>query len=158
MVLFRASATRLVCSRPRSTPDPLRAEALTDAFFEAARSGDVQAVSALLAEDAVFVSDGGGKRPAALNPVKGRDQILRMLAGLARKFPLSPTAVWRRARINGQPGFLIEEPEGVTTYALEIAGESVTAIYSVRNPHKLRHLFRTVATSLLRTVPAVPPH
>lgn len=127
-------------ARPRTATDPSRAQALVDAFFHAARSGDLQAVSALLAEDTVFISDGGGKRPAALNPVRGRDHVLRLLEGLARKFPLSPAAVWRRVRVNGQPGFLVEEPDGLTTYALDTDGGVVSAIYAVRNPDKLRHL------------------
>lgn len=43
-------------------------------------------------------------------------------------------------RINGLPGFVLTEPEGLETIALEIDGERIVAIYAIRNPDKLRHL------------------
>jgi len=83
----------------------------------------------------VFYSDGGGKRRAALNPIYGRDKILRFIIGVTTKGRgLSDQATIRRATINGLPGFVVHGPEGVETYALEISDEHIVAIYAIRNP------------------------
>jgi len=45
------------------------------------------------------------------------------------------------AHINGLPGFLIETADGLLqTNAFEIRDGRIAAIYSVRNPDKLKHL------------------
>ena len=126
--------------RQRFQASDEEAARLADAFHAAVVGGDVSAISQLLAADAIFYSDGGGKRRAALNPIYGRDKILRFLIGVAAKRgPLEPEA-FRRAWINGMPGLVIHSPDGVETLALEIADGAIAALYAVRNPDKLRHL------------------
>src|SRR5215510_13484011 len=63
--------------RPRFRPSEDDVTRLTDAFHRAVLSGDAAQFADLLAQDAVLYSDGGGKRIAALNPIVGRDKILR---------------------------------------------------------------------------------
>lgn len=127
--------------KPRFRASDEEAARLADAFQAAMIGGDLAAISRLLAQDAVFYSDGGGKRTAALNPIFGRDKILRFLIGTTRKRGGPPAAAQvRRAWINGMPGFLIDSADGVETLALEIADGEITACYAVRNPDKLRHL------------------
>src|SRR3569623_216401 len=70
-------------ARPRYAPNPVATERLGDAFLRAATTGDVAPITAMLAEDAILYTDGGGKRHAALNPIYGRDKILRFLTGVA---------------------------------------------------------------------------
>ena len=114
---------------------------LAAAFHKAAESGDVQALRQLLAQDAVLYSDGGGKRPAAFNPIYGADKILRFLAGVMRKNFSLPNAQARPAMVNGLAGFVIREAEGtMNTMAFEHCDGRITAIYIVRNPDKLRHV------------------
>ena len=127
--------------RARYPTSDTEARKLADAFVIAAATGDVGGLARLLAEDAVFYSDGGGKRRAALNPIVGKDRILRFFAGLRAKGEGAFCA--RRAEpvtINGLPGFVFETAQGTETLAIEIAGGAVVAIYSVRNPDKVRHL------------------
>ncbi len=126
--------------RPRFEPGADAEARLVGAFATAMVSGNVDALATILAEDAVFYSDGGGKRPAALNPIFGRDKIMRFLAGLQHKRRLPTAQTARPVRINGLPGFVLHEPEGLETLALEIDGERIVAIYAIRNPDKLRHL------------------
>jgi RNA polymerase sigma-70 factor, ECF subfamily len=127
--------------KPRFRASDEEATRLADAFHAAMIGGDLAAISKLLAQDAVFYSDGGGKRAAALNPIFGRDKILRFLIGITRKRGGPPTAAEiRPAWINGMPGFVIDSPDGVETLALEIADGEITTCYAVRNPDKLRHL------------------
>jgi RNA polymerase sigma-70 factor (ECF subfamily) len=127
-------------ARPRFQPSAEETDRIVAAFASALLSGDLGALSSVLAADAVFYADGGGKRLAALNPIYGRDKILRLLESGRRKGQAIDPATAQRAWINGMPGFVIHGPEGVETLALEIVDGTVVAIYSVRNPDKLRHL------------------
>jgi RNA polymerase sigma-70 factor (ECF subfamily) len=86
-------------------------------------------------------SDGGGKRPAALNPIHGADKILRFLAGIARKNPALQAIEVRAATINGLAGFVLREQDGaIDTMAFEHRDGRIVAIYITRNPDKLRHV------------------
>lgn len=126
--------------RPRfETTDETR-ERLATAFQTAMVTGDLQTIAQMLADDAIFYTDGGGKRLAALNPIYGKDKILRFLVGIGTKQPLPKPEDVERAEINGLPGFLVRTADGIETLALEIGNDRVVAMYAVRNPDKLRHL------------------
>jgi RNA polymerase sigma-70 factor (ECF subfamily) len=123
--------------------DPKHAE-LVSAFVTASRSGDIEALTRMLASDARVVSDGGGKVPAALNVIEGADRVAAFLAGVVRKGWTDDMSV-RFDMINGLPGLMLSGPHGlVQTTAFEFDGDMVKAIYVVRNPDKLKHL--TVAS------------
>jgi RNA polymerase sigma-70 factor, ECF subfamily len=127
--------------RPRFPASPEEGQRLAAAFRTAADAGDVQALSQLLAQDAVLYSDGGGKRPAALNPIYGADKILRFLAGVTRKNLSLAALRLRPAIINGLAGFVMQEPDGsVTTMAIEHHDRRIVTIYFVLNPDKLQHV------------------
>lgn len=126
--------------RPRFTASEESRDKLTHAFHAAMTTGDLDAIARLLADDAVFYSDGGGKRLAALNPIYGKAKILRFLAGVSTKRTLPSLDEIERTQLNGLPGFVLRTDEGVETLALEIAGDEIVALYAVRNPDKLGHL------------------
>lgn len=134
--------------RPRGATAPLqrpdkidaRHEQLMSAFVTATRSGDLAALTQLLASDVRVVSDGGGKVAAALNVLEGADRAARFLIGGTRK-GMRDDYTLRFAPINGLPGIVVDGPDGpVQTAAFEIEGETIRALYVVRNPDKLRHL------------------
>jgi len=117
---------------------------LMSAFEAATQSGDLNALTQMLASDVRIVTDGGGKVRAALNVIEGADRAAQFLVDVTRK---RPGAWWREdfrprfAIINGLPGIIVEAPEGpVQTAAFEIEGDVIRALYVVRNPDKLRHL------------------
>jgi RNA polymerase sigma-70 factor (ECF subfamily) len=124
--------------RPRFSPSDETRAKLTEAFQHALTGGDLSSFAQMLADDAVFYTDGGGKRLAALNPIKGKDKILRFLAGVAGKGPAIESV--DPVQINGLPGYVLHTSEGVETLAFEVVGEQIVAIYGIRNPDKLRHL------------------
>lgn len=96
---------------------------------------------ALLADDVVAYSDGGGKVPASPYPLRGIEEVMDRHAQLARDFRTSPSLLVRYALIDGLPGFVTVEDGGVVqTTALQIERERIVAIYVTRNPDKLRHL------------------
>jgi RNA polymerase sigma-70 factor, ECF subfamily len=122
-----------------SAIDPKHAE-LVSAFITASRSGDIDALTRMLASDARIVTDGGGKVAAALNVINGADRVAAFVAGVVRKGWTDDMSV-RFAVVNGLPGLLVTSSNGlVQTNAFEFDGDVVTAIYIVRNPDKLRHL------------------
>jgi RNA polymerase sigma-70 factor (ECF subfamily) len=116
------------------------------AFAAATASGDLNALTQMLASDVRIVTDGGGKVRSALEVIEGVDRAARFMVEVTRK---RPGAWWRDdftvrfAVINGLPGVVVDAPEGtVQTTAFEIEGEVIRALYVVRNPDKLRHLAR----------------
>ncbi|MGH6997363.1 MAG: RNA polymerase sigma factor SigJ [Phenylobacterium sp.] len=130
-------------NRPRFTVSQEDAAKLAAAFMAAAAQGDMKALSSVLAEDAVLISDGGGKRAAALRPMSGREDIIRLLEGIAWRaggvstWPLS----FRAVRINGYPGVIMEHEDGPMTVAFQPGEDGkLAAIYLVRNPDKLGRL------------------
>jgi RNA polymerase sigma-70 factor (ECF subfamily) len=123
--------------RPKPTPAD---ERIVEAFAQALATGDATSLASMLAEDAVLYTDGGGKRVAAINPIYGRDKIIRFANG--RKVKQHKLLSVERVRINGLPGFLLRMDDGPETMAFEIANGVITAIYDVRNPDKLGHLNR----------------
>jgi RNA polymerase sigma-70 factor, ECF subfamily len=97
-------------------------------------------LAGLLCEDAVAVTDGGGRKTAALNPIMGADKIARFFIALAGKnaghvIRIEPTM------INGSVGaVLYMDGEVDHTFSMVIDGERIATIYIVRNPDKLRHV------------------
>ncbi len=132
--------------RPRFRPTAEARDRLTLAFATAIGSGDVEGLSRLLTEDAVFYADGGGKVASARKPVVGARRIALFLTGLVRKPRLrqrlvsGPMSV-RVAEVNGMPGLLLYMGGRLhQTYALDLRGERIAGVYVTRNPDKLSHL------------------
>ncbi|HSK36065.1 MAG TPA: RNA polymerase sigma-70 factor [Actinomycetota bacterium] len=127
--------------RPRFEASRRQREELARRFFAAVDQGDTEGLVGLLAADAVFHGDGGGKAPALTAPLHGAERIARFLLGLARR---GRTVGMRfaPAEINGHPGLLAFDPAGglVSVLALDIADSRVQTVRSIVNPDKLRHL------------------
>lgn len=125
---------------PAPLPAPDRVEPLVDAFLAAAREGDVEGLTSYFTDDAVALSDGGGKVLAALNPIRSADHIARFLVGVTRK--LLTAGVSLRpvpARLNGMPGVLVYEGGVLRQAALFEVTEDlvISRLYLIRNPDKL---------------------
>jgi RNA polymerase sigma-70 factor (ECF subfamily) len=128
-------------ARPRFQVEKQRGIELAEAFFAASRGGDMKALAAMLAADVSVQSDGGGKRPAAMQPIVGFDAVMEVHESLAGLFREHDSKLVHAGFINGLPGFITLEADGeLQTTALEIEDGRVTVIYVTRNPDKLRHL------------------
>jgi RNA polymerase sigma-70 factor, ECF subfamily len=122
----------------RRIAPPQDAQRVRDRLLDALRRDDVAALTELLTEDVMLVSDGGGKKPAATQPIAGRDNVASFLAGVARK-GWELIREMRGVAINGLPGWLMFTADGLEqTLAVEVnpAGH-ISAIYVTRNPDKL---------------------
>ncbi|MBT8153862.1 RNA polymerase sigma factor SigJ [Epibacterium ulvae] len=118
-----------------------KGETLMQAFFVAAKTGDTQALTQLLTEDAVLVSDGGGKASAALNPIIGREKVRRLCLGLAAKTGHQVPKLWKFCTLNRCPAVLSYEADGILQATLvELDGDQIRKIYVLRNPEKTAHL------------------
>jgi RNA polymerase sigma-70 factor (ECF subfamily) len=128
-------------ARPRYAVERQRGLELAEAFYAASRSGDMTTLGAMLAADVSLHADGGGKRPAAPEPILGYDAVMKLFALLASLFTKNDSKLVRLGFVNGLPGFITREMDGeLSTTALEIEDGKVAAVYVVRNPDKLRHL------------------
>ncbi|MFI5958187.1 RNA polymerase sigma factor SigJ [Cryptosporangium sp. NPDC051539] len=161
----RVDTARQLASRARrllhdSPPPPLKPlpeqQATIEAFFAACRGGNLSELTALLAPDVQFISDGGGVVRAAIRPIVGPDNVGRFLLGVLRNrghwITVEPVLA------NGQYGLLMWfNPEaGIGDPAFEqwAGGRSVMGVVVpdidsngqisrfsyVVNPEKLRHL------------------
>jgi RNA polymerase sigma-70 factor (ECF subfamily) len=128
--------------RPRFEASKARREELARRFIEAVGEGDVEGLVGMLAADVVAYADGGGKAIAFPRPVYGRDKVLRVLQGPAGHGVRLSVSGMRLAEINGQPGALLLDPDGVPVVAvsLDIADGLVQTLHAVSNPEKLAHL------------------
>ncbi len=127
--------------RPRFEASREDGHRLAAAFQQATTSGDVQTLAKILADDVVLYSDGGGRRIAALRPIRGADKVMRFMAGIARKNPALAAIRARPAIVNGCAGFVLREDDGsIDTMSVEVRDGRIAAIYFVRNPEKLQHV------------------
>ena len=128
-------------TRPRYKLEKQRGLEIANAFFAASRTGDMTALGAMLAADVSIHSDGGGKRPAAPEPIFGFANVMQVHKALAVLFRKRVSQLVRVGFINGLPGFVTREADGeLQTTALDVENGKVTAIYVMRNPDKLKHL------------------
>jgi RNA polymerase sigma-70 factor (ECF subfamily) len=129
--------------KPRFPVDRAHGREIAEAFFAATRGGEIERLGAILAQDVSLHADGGGKRPAVARVMRGAGEVTRTFAALARLAQGRAGELIRFASINGLPGFVTREADGVLqTTALLIESGRIKAIYVMRNPDKLRHLER----------------
>ena len=127
--------------RPRFEADRRERDALAGRFFDAFRTGDLDELRDLLADDVQMVSDGGGKAPQLPRPIVGVDNVARVIAAVGAPFAGIGVTV-RRHDVNGQPGALFRDRDDrvFNAMALDILDGQIQAIRLVANPDKLRHL------------------
>lgn len=139
--LAARARTHVRAERPRFPIERGHGLAIAEAFFAASREGDIARLGAMLAADVTLHSDGGGKRPAAGRVMRGLGEVTRSFAAIARLMRGRNSTLLRTAYVNGLPGFITREPDGLLqTTALLIDNGRIRAVYVMRNPDKLRHL------------------
>jgi RNA polymerase sigma-70 factor (ECF subfamily) len=130
----------LRADKPRYAVSREQGLTIASAFFAASRSGNVDALGKLLAADVTYQADGGGKRPALPRTIVGADEVTGLLDAISRIYLDLPSKLVSYTFINGLPGFVTREPDGLQTTALLIDQGRIKAVYVMRNPDKLRHL------------------
>ena len=137
--LFSRARDHIARHRPRFQASPDEHRRLLEQFLHAARTGDLNGLTALLADDVTMWADGGGKIPgAALRPVHGAVQVARFLIGVAAR--LTPPGVRLAVvNINGKPTVLVQNADGTpfVVVSIEIDGSRIRNVWAIGNPDKL---------------------
>ncbi|MEU3253879.1 RNA polymerase sigma-70 factor [Streptomyces sp. NPDC006997] len=134
--LYRRAVRRVSAQENRFTPVPERQEELVRSFITAARDGDLAGLEKLLAHDATWRTDSGGKVRAARRVIEGHERVARFVLGALEKF--SAGIDFRLAEVNGATaltGWTGDELRIVV--AFEVREERIAHVRSVMNPEKL---------------------
>lgn len=137
--MIHRARTRIARRKSESPPARRETERIVREFLTACATGKLEDLMALLTDDAVFYSDGGGKVRAAIRPVYTADRIGRLFIGIRRNIPEGTEN--RLMLVNGEPGCVSRRPDGsisVSTFVIE--NGRVKAVYIVRNPDKLQRI------------------
>jgi RNA polymerase sigma-70 factor (ECF subfamily) len=128
-------ARRRIGRTPREPDADLAVQReVVDAFLAAARSGDFEALIAILDPDVVLRFDGGGSGPLARPPIRGARAVAaevgvrgRVFAGLAE--PII---------VNGGAGVLVRLTGRPVVAAITVIGGRIAEIDLIGDPAKLR--------------------
>lgn len=145
---FHRAQQHLAAERARFRPSSEKHAALIGRFLHATVDGDLDSLTALLAEEVTLTSDGGGRAAAATRPLVGRDLVLRFWLGLYRRGRDKARVAVHH--LNGAPAVLLISLTGVLEAAMlfdvDAEGSTIRAINIVRNPDKLRRLQESLTT------------
>ncbi len=135
----RVSRQQIATHRPRFDISLEQVEQVTHQFMETWINGDIEELLALLAPDVTYQSDGGGKVPSALKPVRGSYKVARFLLNIRKQLPSDLTS--QPTEINGHPGF-INYVKGLphSVIVFDIGNGCIQNIYAIVNPDKLKSL------------------
>jgi RNA polymerase sigma-70 factor, ECF subfamily len=135
-LLLRARR-RVATGRERDRPSREQHERLLAEFLDAARTGDLDALSDLLADDVVAYNDGGGRVRAAPRPVSGRRNVVAFVSGLVRRYGFRDDRI---VDVNGEPALHVRVGSQVQVVMVETHDGRISALCAVLNPEKLRLL------------------
>ncbi|WP_204112890.1 RNA polymerase sigma factor SigJ [Shimia biformata] len=130
---------RLHAEGPRFDVSRDEAAAALERFFHAAMQ-DHQAALEMLAQDAMAISDGGGKVSAALRVLQGPEEIMQVLRAVLERESRVGGVTFDWIRANTTPA-LAQYKHGVLESVIAVVPDRhgrVGWIYIMRNPEKLR--------------------
>ena len=137
--LVSRARERVRAERPRFRPEPERHRQLLSAFLSAVATNDTSKLVSMMTSDVRFVSDGGGKAPAALRVVNTPEEVAQLMLHLAGA--KGGPRDMKLMTLNGVPSLWFLDGQGFASVAqLDIEDDLVRAIFIVRNPDKLAHL------------------
>jgi RNA polymerase sigma-70 factor, ECF subfamily len=130
-------------SHPAHEPDLARQREVIDAFFSAARGGDLDALVAVLDPGVVLRIDAGAARRASML-IRGADavaaQAARGLAGVLRVAHLRP------ALVNGAAGVvLMMRGHPATVIGFTVADGKIAEIDAIAEPARVRRIIEGLA-------------
>jgi RNA polymerase sigma-70 factor (ECF subfamily) len=128
---------RLADGPDRFQPSRQDQERLLTGFLQAARTGDLTALTRLLAEDVTHWSDGGGLVRSALRPVLGRRNVVAFWIGICRR---NVPCRERLIEVNGQLGLLVTFGGRERVLTLDVRDGRIRQVFSVSNPDKVSAL------------------
>jgi RNA polymerase sigma-70 factor, ECF subfamily len=148
--LFHRAKGRLAERKPRFRAGVDEKRPLVERFVHAFGAGNAEELTSVLAADAGFWSDGGGKVLAARRPIFGRDAIVTMLVSFRRLAPATGIALesvrLEIVEVNDEPAMLIRIDGRLdSVYTMTVEDGAISALRIVRNPDKLVYIERQLA-------------
>jgi len=139
--IFARAKKRINDGKPRFEASREDRDRLATEFLAAISDGDLTGLERLLAEDVVFVGDGGGRAPAIQKPMTGAVSVARFLLGLKRqgdRFGVLLDLV----QANGQPALRTRAADGALlgVMTIDVETDRIVGLHNVLNPDKLGHL------------------
>jgi RNA polymerase sigma-70 factor, ECF subfamily len=111
---------------------------ITEQFMTATATGDLDGLLSLLAPDATWTADSGGKALAARQPVVGAQQVAALLMELFSVAQRMPDVRIKMVNCNNAPAIVVHSGDHLAgVYLVEITGSKITNLYAIRNPDKL---------------------
>jgi RNA polymerase sigma-70 factor, ECF subfamily len=142
--------------RPRVQVSVEARTKLLNRFVQAIVAHDKDEMMALLASDAAWISDGGGKARAALHPVMGSDAITRFVLAVLGKHVHEST--FQHVNVNGEAGLaLYFGGQLVSVMSIRTDGARILDVFSTLNPEKLSQIgvpFRLISETHLKQTEA----
>jgi RNA polymerase sigma-70 factor (ECF subfamily) len=140
-------ATRRVrAERPRVEVSEDAKRRLLDAFMSAIEAQDERALLKLMAPDAAWTSDGGGKAKAARKVLRGAETVARFGANIFRKYLRE--LEFRAVVVNGEPGrAALYQGRLLSVMTIRTDGHRILDVYSMLNPDKLQ-MVKVAGTSM----------
>ncbi len=138
--LLRRAKQHLKAHRPRYESQPSSHDRLVHSFFQAIEAGDMEPLTHLLSEDVIIWTDGGGKVTAALEPIRGRVNVMRFITGSRRLAPGPFKA--EIAAVNGRAAILLRTVPGEVFLVINVATDAshIRAFHIIGNHDKLHYL------------------
>ena len=139
--ILRRARQHLGVQRPSNSLVRTQQNRLVEQFLQAWMAGDLEGLLALVTEEVIVWSDGGGKVVAAQRPIQGNQKVARFLLAVLRNKHMPKDVVQRKVEINGQAGvvlYVANRPYSVMGFRFS-AGR-IEEIFSVLNPEKLKSL------------------
>lgn len=142
----REANCRKLMSRARSKmgfseAEPIEAEVVdlewVSRFLTSLEQGNVDHMLSLLTEDAMLISDGGGRVVAFTRPIQSRDTVARVLL---KGFHSNEQGKlhYEVAPLNGEAGIIVRSrDETLAVIMIQLQHGKLTKMYAVRNPYKL---------------------
>jgi len=137
--LYSRAKKHLAENRPRFSSSPEQHRQMLERFLQAVQGGQVDALTTMLAQDAVLWADGVGRPGAATRPVIGSDAIARFVQG-AQRYLLEK---YRASieQVNGEAALVIRiDGKAFLVLLIEVAEGRIQTIRAIGNPEKLTHL------------------
>jgi RNA polymerase sigma-70 factor (ECF subfamily) len=141
--------------RPRFDPDRAHRREITERFLTACASGDIDALTSLLAANVTLTTDSGGKARAPRRVIAGVDKVSRFLMaaasltaenGFLGSIGLLPTHHLEAdvTDVNAAPAIVVTaDGRPILVMSVLVADDRIDEIYLLVNPEKLAGMSRT---------------
>jgi RNA polymerase sigma-70 factor, ECF subfamily len=122
--------------RPRAQVTDAARRSVLERFASAIQTQDKATLLELVAEQASWTSDGGGRARAALKEIRGRERVVRFALGVLGRH--SDKFAFEMTSVNGEPALAVRaEGKLFSVITVRTDGLRILDVYTVLNPDKL---------------------